>query len=83
MHLAQTVFSELERLANRNELKKVGTVRLRVLEADTPCLVESLKMLFRASPLFREAKIALAESPGGPDPTGARVIIERIEGEKP
>ena len=82
MHLAQTLFGELERIAGRNELARVSTVRLRILEADTSCLVECLEMLFQASPLFREARIAVAESGGGPDPSGARVIIERVEGEK-
>jgi len=82
MHLAQTVFGELQRLAGRNEFTKVSNVRLRIFDADTSCLVESLTMLFQANPLFREARIAVAESPGGPDPSGARVIIERIEGEK-
>jgi hypothetical protein len=76
------VFGELERLAGRYEFTKVSNVRLRVLEADTSCLVESLKMLFQASALFREAKIAAVESKGGPDPSGTRVIIERIEGDK-
>ena len=82
MHLAQTVFGELERLAGRYELTKVSRVRLRVLDADKSCLVESLKMLFHENALFREAKITAVESKGKPDPNGTRVIIERIEGDK-
>ena len=82
MQLAQTVFAELERLAGRYEFRKVRTVRLRVLEGDAVGLVESLKALFRENALFREAKITAVESKGGPDASGTRVIVERIEGDK-
>ena len=82
MHLAQTVFDELLRLAARNDLKRVGVVHLRILEADTHCLVDSLKMLFAGDPAFEHAEVRATEAPGAPDPSGARVIIERIEGDK-
>jgi len=82
MHLAQTVFEELERIARRNKLTKVSMIFLKVLDADTHCLVESLKMLIGASPLLADAEIKTTESPQAADPGGARVIIERIEGEQ-
>ena len=82
MHLAQTVFEELERIAARNKLTKVSMIFLKVLDADTHCLVESLKMLTSGSPLLADAEIKTTESPQAADPGGARVIIERIEGEQ-
>lgn len=82
MHLAQAVFDELERIALRNEVRKVGTVHLRILDADTHCLADCLKMLFAGSPAFQQASIRTSESPQDVGPDGARVIIERIEGEQ-
>jgi len=82
MHLAQTLFAELERIADRNLLRKVDVVHLKILEADADCLAESLKMLFAGSEMWRDARIKTTEASGPPDPTGARVIIEQIEGEQ-
>jgi len=76
------LFDELERIAGRNLLVKVDVVHLKVLDADTHCLVDSLKMLFGASGMWVDAEIRTVEVSGGPDPSGARVIIERIEGEQ-
>lgn len=82
MHLAQTVFTELERIADRNGLKKVDVVHLKVLDADTHCLVDSLKMLLAGSPAWENAEVRTTEAPDEIDPSGTRVIIERIEGEQ-
>ena len=82
MHLAQTLFEELERIAGRNLLTKVDVVHLKVLDADVHCLVDSLKMLFAGSEMWKDAEVRTTEAPGGPDPSGARVVIERIEGEQ-
>jgi hypothetical protein len=83
MHLAQSIFALLEELAREGGLAKVSGVHLKILQADTGCLVESLKMLFGASPVFRGARVETVEADGDEaDDPDTRVVIERIEGEK-